>query len=106
MGRPVLVIGTTDDVEGLRTELGSFSHAPDVAATLTGQGTARAWVEHRLDGSPWLFVAADDAAALADILRPLPHYRGRSYVVFDGAKAISKGLWDVRSSPLSHRFDP
>jgi hypothetical protein len=104
MGRPVLVIGTTEDVEGLRTELGSLHHAPDVAATLDGQGTARAWVEHRLDGSPWLFVAADEAAALADILRPLPHYRGRSYVVFDGAKAISKGLWDVRSSPLSHRF--
>jgi hypothetical protein len=105
-GRPVLVIGITDDVEGLRTRLRSFGQTPDVVAKLDGQGTASAWVERRLDGSAWLFVAADDATALADILRPLPHYRGRSYVVFDGAKSISKGVWEVRSSPLSHRFGP
>ena len=105
-GRPVLVIGTADDVEGLRNGLGSFRHVPEVAAKLDGQGTARAWVERQRDGSPWLFVAADNAAALTDILRPLPHYRSRSFVVFDGSKTIDKGLWEVRSSPLSHRFDP
>ena len=32
-------------------------------------------------------------AALAATVGPLPHYGGRSYVVFDGRRAIDQGTW-------------
>jgi hypothetical protein len=50
-------------------------------------------------------VSANDADSLASVLRPLPHYRSRSWVVFEGATAADKGVWPVTASPLIHRFD-
>ena len=41
----------------------------------------------------------------AHIARPLPHYRSRSFVVFDGSRAIKRGLWPARESPLVRRFE-
>ncbi len=97
---PVLAIGVTEDIEALRARMGPFRHAIPVA----DRGTASAWADRRTDGEPWLFVSADDAASLEAVLRPLPHYRSQSYVVFEGAKSVKKGLWRARTSPLSHRF--
>ena len=101
---PVLAIGTAEDIAALRALMGPFSHAPEAADTVVNTGTVRAWVERRLDGGPWLFVSAEDAASLEAVLRPLPHYRSLSYVVFEGAKSVKKGLWRAGTSPLSHRF--
>ncbi len=56
-------------------------------------------------GAPWLFVSADSPRSLEAILRPLPHYKSRSFVVFDDGKAVRKGLWPSRGSALSYRFD-
>ena len=51
-------------------------------------------------------VAADNLAALQALGRPLPHYGSRSYVVFDGPKAIDKGLWPAQANhTLRRRFD-
>ena len=101
---PVVVIGLADDVSTVRAQMGPFSRATEAAERLADIGTASAWAERRFDGQPWLFVAAEDAAALEAVLRPLPHYRSRSFVVFDGAKAVDRGLWRAQDSPLSHRF--
>jgi hypothetical protein len=97
---PVLVVGAAKDIENLRALRG-----PGQALDLAGTGTARAWAERRPGKAPWLFVAADSARSLEAVLRPLPHYRNQSYVVFEGAKVTNKGLWPASASPLSHRFD-
>ncbi|MCP5367954.1 MAG: M1 family peptidase [Hyphomicrobiales bacterium] len=93
---PLLVIGLADRVRAFRRSVG-LSPEPDAVA---GHGTARAWVERR-DGRAVLTVAADDAAALADLLRPLPHYGRSSYLAFDGRKATVRGTWPVGDSPLA-----
>ena len=51
-----------------------------------------------------LIVEADSAEALGAVLRPLPHYRSRSFVVFEGSQALDKGVWPAPASPLTHRF--
>ncbi len=105
-GVAVLAIGRSEDIEALRQEAGPFSHAEAVAAMLEGPATARAWSARRTaDDRPWFFVAVEDAAALDAIARPLPHYRRRSFVVFEGSKAIDKGYWPATANPLSRRFD-
>jgi hypothetical protein len=96
---PLLVIGGGKEVAGLRGMMGA-TRAIDFA----GVGTARAWTEQRRGAAPGLFVAADDSRSLEAVLRPLPHYRNQSYVVFDGPKVTRKGLWPTDASPLSHRF--
>lgn len=100
---PVLAIGSRRDIEGLRLRLGRFGDVTE-SDGIAGSGTARAWAERLPGGDSWLFVAADDAASLEAVLRPLPHYRSQSYVVFDGAKLLKKGLWQAGASPLSRRF--
>jgi hypothetical protein len=41
-------------------------------------------------------VSARDVTALAALARPLPHYGRQSYVVFEGAKMIERGIWPMR----------
>jgi len=97
---PLLVVGLSDDVLALRAAV-----LAGPAQDLTDEGTARAWVEAGPDGMPWMFVSANDPGTLQQILRPLPHYKSRSFVVFEGRKAIRKGLWPLEDSPLSRKFD-
>jgi aminopeptidase N len=42
---------------------------------------------------PLLAVVASDAAALRALARPLPHYGGQSWLVFDGGRVSERGLW-------------
>ncbi len=97
---PLLVIGDGEEIAALRGATGP-KHVMDIVR----KGTARAWTEQRQAHGPELFVAADDAQSLEAVLRPLPHYRNQSYVVFDGSKVTHKGLWPTEASALSHRFD-
>ena len=49
-----------------------------------------------------IWLAADEAAAVAALTRKLPHYRKYSYLVFDTAAVnLAKGQWPVNDSPLS-----
>jgi len=106
------------DLDGLPPEgpvlliAGNLDHELPPAATasrqlseIAGAGTARAWTFRDGRDRPWLVVTAEDSDALEAVLRPLPHYRSRSYVVFEGSKAIRKGVWVPSESPLSRRFD-
>jgi aminopeptidase N len=58
------------------------------------------WAGRRPDGRVFAVVAADDADALTALHRPLPHYGWMSYLAFDGAKALLKGIWPAGDSPL------
>ncbi|MBF0372267.1 MAG: hypothetical protein HQL39_02490, partial [Alphaproteobacteria bacterium] len=70
------------------------------------RGTARAWVARTPDG-PVLAVQADDAAALGALIRPLPHYGGQGWLVFEGAKAADRGRWPAGGGAgLSCRSKP
>jgi hypothetical protein len=97
---PLLIIGTTPQVEAFLAKAG----LDGIPGTISGRGTARVWTARRVSGEPLLVVAADDAQALETLLRPLPHYGGKSYLVFDGRRAIDTGIWPVSDSPLSRRL--
>jgi hypothetical protein len=100
--RSVLLVGLSREVEAA---LAAAGLGPTPAA-IAGRGTARAWVRRRLDGGAVLVVAAEDADALEALARPLPHYGGRSYVVFEGRRAVDNGTWPAASDhPLRLSLD-
>jgi hypothetical protein len=45
------------------------------------------------------FLAAD-APSVASMGRKIPHYGKYSYLVFDGARNVSKGIWSTSESPM------
>ncbi len=96
---PTLIIGLEKDVGQTLKGLGL---APPQA--LEG-GSARAWAVRRANGTPIIFVSVADEAALRAILRPLPHYGRRSFVVFDDSRAVRKGVWPHGGTPLSRSLD-
>lgn len=88
---PLLVIGLDAEVEGwLKSR--ALSSRPDALS----KGSAAAWTATLPSGQPMTVVSARDAESLSALARPLPHYGRRSYVVFDGAKAIEMGVWPGR----------
>ena len=97
---PVLAIGLTVEIPPLLDALG----LGPVPETLAGRGSLRAWTTRRGDGRVVFVVAADKAADLRAVLRPLPHYRGMSYLVFEGDKAMAKGVWPAGDNPLRRRL--
>jgi len=60
---------------------------------LQGPGTAWIWTTYQANGKVLAVVAANDVAALRALLRPLPHYGRQSYLIFDGARAVERGVW-------------
>ena len=94
--QPTFLVGTTGEVSAA---LGAAGLDP-VPARLAGAGTARVWAMHRPGGQPLVVLAANDAAALAAVTRPLRHYGRESFVVFDGARVIDRGLWQPAASAL------
>jgi hypothetical protein len=98
---PHVIIGSTKDVKSFLAR----HRLPETPAMLAGRGTARVWTAYGPGDHPTLIIEAENADALQALLRPLPHYRSRSYVLFNGRHAIDKGTWPVTNSPLSHRFN-
>ncbi|WP_353860322.1 M1 family aminopeptidase [Azospirillum formosense] len=98
---PLAVIGTAGEVERLLARLG----LPPVPDGLKGRGTARVWTARTAQGRPLLAVAADDATALQALLRPLPHYGRQSWLVFEGPRAVDRGVWSAGDSPLRVSFE-
>jgi hypothetical protein len=96
---PLLAIGLDGDVDAWLAE-NAFPARP---ATVAGRGTAQVWTASRADGRTLVVVSGRDASALAALTRPLPHYGRVSWVVFDGAKAIHRGVWPSR--PQEWAFD-
>ena len=92
-GRPLLLIVQSDAAgeQLARLQIKIPEALPDAAHD------AAAWTTRLADDTPVLVVSAVSSAALQALLRPLPHYGGQSYVLFQGGRAHSRGLW-----PLAH----
>ncbi len=86
---PLLVIGLAGEVDRWLARHG-LPRRPDAVA---GKGTAQVWTQARERGAPVAIVSAADAGALAALTRPLPHYGRQSFLAFDGARAIERGVW-------------
>ncbi len=87
---PVLLIGRHDDIEKTLEARGW----PAPPSVISGRGTAQVWtLAQKKRGAPVAVISARDAAALAALVRPLPHYGNQSYLVFDGSHALARGTW-------------
>jgi len=92
----LLIIGHPSAVSNYLEKHFQTGRPSEIAST----GTARAWAEKPPGRKAIAVVEADDHAALKALLRPLPHYGRKGYVVFNGAKATVKGMWQPKRSPL------
>lgn len=102
---PILVIGTTLEV----TKFLNQNDFPAAPKTLQGRGSARVWAARSPSNNGKFFslmvIEADDHRALQSLLRPLPHYGRRGYLVFDGAKVVDSGILQPKRSPLSVKLN-
>jgi len=85
---------------GIEAEIAKLAAARGLRPAPEGAGTARAWAARSAAGQPVYLVAARDTEALKALMRGLPHYGRRGWVVFDGARAADKGQWPADASPL------
>jgi hypothetical protein len=88
---PLLVIGIGDEVDRWLA-----SHGLPARPDALGKGSAVMWTASLPRGKSMAVVWARDAEALSALVRPLPHYGRKSYVIFNGAKAIESGAWPSR----------
>ena len=91
-GVPLLVIGLDENVERWLAS----QRLPKMPEMLRNRGSAVVWTAALPQGKSMAVVAARDAEALAALARALPHYGRRSYVIFDGGKAVASGVWPPR----------
>lgn len=87
-------------VAGLHADIDAWLAREHVAArpaTLAPErGSAQVWTARSGDGRILVLVSARDAAALAALGTPLPHYGRQSYLVFEGARALERGTWPAQ----------
>lgn len=100
-GGMAMLIGTPTEVDAALTAFG-LPKQSEALGMNGGRGSARVWTSER---GPLLAVVADDAAALRALARPLPHYGGQSWLVFDGGRAVERGLWPAQAPVVGVRSD-
>ncbi len=88
-GEPLLLAGLHADVDAALATAG----LPPRPATLVGRGSAQVWTVERTSAAPMAVVSAENADALRALLRPLPHYGGQSWLVFEGSRLLERGIW-------------
>jgi hypothetical protein len=64
---------------------------------LRNKGSAQVWAATQARWKCAVIISAANAQALQSLQRPLPHYGRQSWLVFDGAKAIDRGVWPGES---------
>lgn len=97
--RPMLLVGTTAEVEAALTRAGLPARPPQ----LSRRGTAWAWTARHGD-VPLMIIEAVSASALNSMAGLIRHYGASSYVVFDGRAATDRGVWPPTARPLEVRF--
>jgi len=90
---PLLLIGAAAEVDAYLEQHG----LPPRPLQLRNRGSAQVWAATQPDGNALLIISAANAQALQSLQRPLPHYGRQSWLVFDGAKAIDRGVWPGES---------
>jgi hypothetical protein len=98
---PLMLIGLKPDMPDMLSRAG-IEPAPD---HLNVESTARSWVANRENAPPALVVEAEDVEALKALIRPLPHYGRQSFLVFNGSKVTTKGVWPTGKNALTRHFD-
>ena len=89
-GGPVLLVGLYDDIDATLAREG-LAPRPRV---LAGRGTAQAWTVQADKGrTPLMVISGRDAESFRALARPLPHYGTQSWLAFDGARVIERGVW-------------
>ena len=92
-GTPLLVVGARSEVDAFLREHGLPPRPPE----LDERGSAQVWASTQPDGTALLVISAGDAQALQAMQRSLPHYGRQSWLVFDGAKVIDRGVWPAQA---------
>ena len=101
-GHPLLLV-TTDDRLSEQLKLLRLERPPGLPR---GAYSAEVWTTRRADGAPVLVVSATSADELESLLRPLPHYGGQSYVLFEAGRAASRGIWPITRGALFRDLAP
>jgi hypothetical protein len=90
---PVLLAGLHDDVDRTLAALG----LPPRPAAIARSGSTQVWtIDERSGARRIAVISSRDADSLRAISRPLPHYGAQSYLVFDGAKVLTRGVWPAQ----------
>jgi hypothetical protein len=98
---PACVIGSDAAIDAW---LARHGLPPRPAALKNNAGaTAQVWAGRNARGTPYAVIAARDAAAIEALARPLPHYGSQSWLAFDGARAVDKGVWPPRAESVPVR---
>ncbi|HCZ15532.1 MAG TPA: peptidase M1, partial [Candidatus Accumulibacter sp.] len=99
---PVLLIGVHVDVDAALAAAKLPPRPPDPG----NRGTAQLWTLAGKTGAPLAVISARDASALRALLRPLPHYGSQSWLVFDGSRALERGVWPMLDQPVPVNLSP
>ena len=87
---PVLLVGLHEAVDRTLAAL----RLPPRPPALAGSGSTQVWtVDERSGRNRIAVISARDADSLRALSRPLPHYGAQSYLTFDGAKVLMRGVW-------------
>jgi len=92
-GEPLLIVGLADDVDrALAT-----SRLPPRPAAVALRGSVQVWTiaGRHPPQAPIAVASARDAGSLLAIARSLPHYGTQSWLVYDGARVVERGVWPV-----------
>lgn len=87
-------------IAGLHADVADFlaRHAlTPVPRELLGRGSAFVYAGRTGSDRSYVVVSAQDAAALAALTRALPHLGAQSFIVFDGARPIERGVWPTKA---------
>jgi hypothetical protein len=94
---PVLIVGRASELDAW---LAAQGLPPRPALK---EGSARVWAGRDRSGRPYAVISVADAAALRALERPLPHYGKQSWLVFEGPRAVDKGIWPPLERPVPVR---
>lgn len=97
-GGPLLVIGLSEDVDQFLAR----ANLPGRPQQVGTRGTAQVWTAIRPNGKAVAVVSGESVEALKALLRPLPHYGRQSYLIFEGPRAVERGVWPTQ--PPTWRF--
>lgn len=88
-----LVVGLHADIDEWLASAGEPARPPSLDPT---SGTAQVWTLRGRNGRTNVMVSVRNAPSLAALLRPLPHYGRQSWLVFEGARLVKRGVWPAK----------